>query len=144
MIEDFKKAHPDFKVYEKSINRAGDRYIFLASKNNEKFIVFGERDFRFFSAFKNVNILLENFSFLKPVAAGLKKSFGFGDRLGISTPGHIRSVKNYDFFPLFAQQSVRELKRTERTFEDVINSAILGCFQEGYIDGFGADADHVK
>lgn len=143
-MRDFKKRYPEFKLYEKSINRVGDKYIFLASKNNEKFVVVGDSDFKFFFAFKNINIILENLPFLKPIPCGLKNSFGFGDRLGISTPGHIRAVKEYNFFPLFAQQSVRELERTGRTFKDVIDSAILGCFQEGYKDGFGADADHIK
>lgn len=143
-MEDFKKRYPDFKVYEKSVNRVGEKYIFLASKDNEKFIVVGENDFKLFPAFESVDILSENFPFLRPSCCGLRKSFGFGDRLGISTPGHIRALYNYEFFPLFAQQSVRELERTGRTFKDVINSAVLGCFQEGYEEGFGADADHIK
>lgn len=32
MIENFKKAHPDFKVYEKSINKAGVDISFLPQK----------------------------------------------------------------------------------------------------------------
>ncbi|MCX8082224.1 MAG: tagaturonate epimerase family protein [bacterium] len=143
-MENFKKSYPDFRIYENSINEAGNKYIFLVSKDNSKFIVIGKTDFKFLPASENVDILLENFPFLKPTTCGLKRSFGFGDRLGISTPGHIRAVKDYPFFPLFAQQSVRELERTGRTFKDVRNSAVLGCFQEGYKDGFGADADHIK
>jgi len=38
---------------------------------------------------------------------GLTPSFGFGDRLGLATPGHIASVKGTKFAPIFAQQSVR-------------------------------------
>ncbi|MCM8770185.1 MAG: tagaturonate epimerase family protein, partial [Candidatus Omnitrophica bacterium] len=50
----------------------------------------------------------------------------------------------YHFFPVLAQQSIRELERTGRSFSEVLQSAILGAFQEGYTGGFGADADHIK
>ena len=46
---------------------------------------------------------------------GLSPSFGFGDRLGLATPGHIAAVKGTKFAPIFAQQSVRENTRTGRT-----------------------------
>jgi len=143
-MDNFRKLYPGFSVYQKSINRTPDGYFFLASRNNEKFIVVGEKDFRFFPAGENVHILKENFPFLKPIPCGLENSFGFGDRLGIATPGHVRALGNDGFFPLFAQQSVREIERTKRSFKDVIDSATLGCFQEGYRKGFGADADHIK
>lgn len=45
----------------------------------------------------------------------LTPSFGFGDRLGIATPGHIAAVRGTGFAPVFAQQSVRENARTGRT-----------------------------
>lgn len=71
-------------------------------------------------------------------------SFGFGDRLGLATPGHIRSFAGYDVFPILAQQSVRENDRTGRSFSDVLADAMFGAFREGYEGGFGADADHLK
>ncbi len=46
-------------------------------------------------------------------------SLGLGDRVGLATPGHIKVAKRYDFFPVFAQQSIRELNFTGRTFQDV-------------------------
>jgi len=73
-----------------------------------------------------------------------RPSFGFGDRLGLATPGHIRGVRGTGVFPILAQQSVRENARTGRTFDQVLASAIFGAFQEGYTSGFGADADHLK
>jgi hypothetical protein len=73
-----------------------------------------------------------------------RPSFGFGDRLGLATPGHIRAVRDTGVFPILAQQSVRENARTGRTFAEVMASAIFGAFQEGYKGGFGADADHLK
>ena len=71
-------------------------------------------------------------------------SFGFGDRLGLATPGHVRSLKEHDIFPMLAQQSVRENARTGRSFADVLRDAIFGAFRAGYTRGFGADADHLK
>lgn len=73
-----------------------------------------------------------------------RPSFGFGDRLGLATPGHVRSLMGYDVFPIFAQQSVRENDRTGRSFSDVLTDATFGAFREGYDRGFGADADHLK
>jgi len=50
----------------------------------------------------------------------LTPSFGFGDRLGLATPGHIAAVKGTKFAPIFAQQSVRENARTRRTPQQVV------------------------
>ncbi len=88
--------------------------------------------------------LQEIFSFTKPVPLGLTNSFGFGDRLGLANAGHIRALKGYEFRPIFAQQSIRELTRTQRTAEDVLDAAVWAVFQEGFQSGFGADADHLK
>jgi len=71
-------------------------------------------------------------------------SFGFGDRLGLAAPGHIRSLKGHSVFPVLAQQSVRENARTGRTFSDVLKDAVFAALREGYQGGFGADADHLK
>src|SRR4030095_7620012 len=46
--------------------------------------------------------------------------------------------------PIFAQQSMRENARTGRTPQQVMDDALWGIFQEGWRDGFGADADHLK
>ena len=62
----------------------------------------------------------------------------------MATPGHIRAVRGKRIFPVLAQQSVRENTRTGRSFEQVLADAVLGAFQEGYRDGYGADADHLK
>lgn len=82
--------------------------------------------------------------FTKPVTLGLTASVGCGDRLGLATPGHVRAVRKTDMAPIFAQQSIREMERTGRTPEDVINDATWGVFQEGWRGGYGADADHLK
>ena len=46
--------------------------------------------------------------------------------------------------PIFAQQSIRENARTGRTPQEVMDEALWGVFQEGWREGFGADADHLK
>ncbi|MEA2087338.1 MAG: tagaturonate epimerase family protein, partial [Candidatus Caldatribacteriota bacterium] len=92
----------------------------------------------------NLSLLREIFPHLNPSFCGLRASFGTGDRLGIATPAHIRAFKDKDIFPVLAQQSVREMARTERNWQKVLDDTIWGCFEEGYIGPFGADADHVK
>ncbi len=78
-----------------------------------------------------------------PQLLGLQKSFGYGDRLGLATPGHIAASQKYDFAPVFAQQSAREMKRTGRTPFDVMKAAADALETEGYDGAWGADADHL-
>ena len=80
----------------------------------------------------------------KPGVLGLKKSFGFGDRLGLATPGHIDALAGTTFLPVFAQQSIRELKRTERKPQDVMQAALRAIKSEKYQGIWGADADHLQ
>jgi tagaturonate epimerase len=84
------------------------------------------------------------FDFTRPVVIGLNNSFGFGDRLGLANPAHLRSLSNSSFKPVLAQQSIRELNRTNRTPAEVMDAAVWAVLQEGYTEGFGADADHLK
>ena len=79
-----------------------------------------------------------------PSTLGLVKSFGFGDRLGLATPGHLAAASKFDFAPIFAQQSIRELERTERTAQQVVQAAITALAEKGYGGPWGADADHLK
>lgn len=80
----------------------------------------------------------------KPTVLGLKKSFGFGDRLGLATPGHVAAVAKTDFAPIFAQQSVREMERTKRSPVDVMAAAQEHLATLGWSQPWGADADHHK
>lgn len=79
-----------------------------------------------------------------PTTLGLVKSFGFGDRFGLATPGHLAAAQKFDFAPIFAQQSIRELERTQRTAQQVVKAAIAALSQHGYSGKWGADADHLK
>jgi tagaturonate epimerase len=92
----------------------------------------------------NLDLIREIFPYLNPSFCGLQSSFGTGDRLGIATPAHIQAFKDKNIFPVLAQQSVREMVRTERNWQKVLDDAIWGCFEAGYEGPFGADADHVK
>ena len=75
---------------------------------------------------------------------GLTPSFGFGDRLGLATPGHIAAVTGTKLAPIFAQQSVRENARTGRTPQQVIDDARRAVEAAGWTGAWGADADHLK
>jgi hypothetical protein len=79
-----------------------------------------------------------------PRTMGLSTSVGTGDRLGLATPAHVRAVRGTGLRPFFAQQSIREMQRTDRSPDDVMDTATFGVFQEGFREGFGADADHLK
>ena len=81
-----------------------------------------------------------------PRPLGLTTSVGLGDRLGLATPGHIRAVRETGagLSPIYAQQSIRELARTGRQPRDVMDAATWGVLQEGWRNGYGADADHLQ
>src|SRR6266576_2747849 len=86
-------------------------------------------------------LLREQFAVL-----GLQPSFGFGDRIGLATPGHIEAMKRAGagFAPIFAQQSIREMTRTGRTPQEVVDAAVNGMEQYNWTTKSGADADHLK
>jgi len=92
----------------------------------------------------NLNLLQGIFPHLNPSFCGLRASFGTGDRLGVATLAHLQAFKGKDIFPILAQQSVREMARTDRNWQKVLDDTIWGCFEAGYEGPFGADADHVK
>lgn len=77
---------------------------------------------------------------------GLAPSFGFGDRTGLATPGHVAAMREAAgaILPIFPQQSIREMTRTRRTPEQVMSDAMNGARQSGWTGTTGADADHLK
>ena len=94
----------------------------------------------------NLATLRDRLPWLRPRPLGLRTSAGMGDRLGLATPGHVRAVRaaGGDLAPIFPQQSIREMARTGRTPQPVMDDATWGVFAEGWREGFGADADHLK
>ena len=83
---------------------------------------------------------------LKPTTLGLTPSFGFGDRTGLATPGHVESMRRAGagMAAIYPQQSIREMKRTNRTAVEVMSDALEGAAAAGWTDPIGADADHLK
>jgi len=85
---------------------------------------------------------------LQPAPLGLVTSAGFGDRLGMATPGHVaamvRAGATGQIGPIFAQQSIREMTRTKRSAQEVMDDATIGAFEAGWSLPVGADADHLK
>jgi hypothetical protein len=159
-----------YHIYPNSINDYEGHLFFIAREGNEKFLFItpsGQANdiLKKFEGFEtelppvnngysiikkcplnthNRKIIQEIFEFTKPQTIGLKNSFGFGDRIGLANAGHIRSLNISNFKPILAQQSIRELTRTNRTADDVMDAAVWAVFQEGYKGGFGADADHLR
>jgi len=168
ILQLFDKYYGDrYEVYISSIKSEKDNYFFMAKDDKEKYLIIvappnlankfeGENlEEKIVDENKliikkcylnhlNLSLLREIFPFFNPSFCGLKPSFGTGDRLGIATPAHLQAFKGKDIFPVLAQQSVREMSRTERNWQKVLDDAIWGCFEAGYEGPFGADADHVK
>ena len=95
---------------------------------------------------ENALALRSALPWLTPAPFGLHTSAGFGDRLGLATPGHVRALKAVDaaINPVFAQQSIREMGRCHRTPRDVLDDATWGAFQAGWTKPVGGDADHLE
>ncbi|MGD8778457.1 MAG: tagaturonate epimerase family protein [Ignavibacteria bacterium] len=157
----------EISIYVKSVTFSGNEIFFIGRNELKKslYITYTESDVKYAPNFEGEGIsklddncllkkcdlttgnrieLQKIFSFLNPVLVGDKNSFGFGDRIGLANQGHIQSLEDTDFIPILAQQSIRELERTNRTADEVMDAAVWSVFQEGYKKGFGSDADHLK
>ena len=156
------------EIYSKSLFEYNDVLFFMGKEINDKFLfLYYEKTDNITAAkfeggayalkeadnsiIKKCNLSTHNrielqkqFEFTNPTLIGLSNSFGFGDRIGLANAAHIRSLGKSGFKPVLAQQSIRELTRTNRTPSEVMNAAVWAVFQEGYTEGFGADADHLK
>ena len=97
-------------------------------------------------SYANAKKLREVLPFTAPSPVLRKqKSFGVGDRLGIAIPGHIRVFEEYpEVYPIFAQQSIRELNLTNRNYSDVLDAVTFGVLRDGFKREWGADGDHLK
>jgi hypothetical protein len=140
--------------------RAGDTLVLVKTGCGTRLLVMGSNGFGFqgtalragastvwFCALdrENGSRLRRCLPFAVPSPVGnFEVTFGVGDRLGLATPGHIRIMKRFRVAPVLAQQSIRELELTGRSYGDVIDSATWAVFQEGYTLPWGADGDHLK
>ena len=154
------------RVYPKSVHRAEGAYLLIGKVGYAKYLylisvekkaglldrfegknLLNDRDLTIKQCELNhphAQVLREIFSFTRPVLIGIDNSFGYGDRLGLANPAHVRAAMESTMKPILAQQSIRELQRTARQPEEVMDAATWAVFQEGYHDGFGSDADHLK
>lgn len=152
------------RIYSKSIHQFEHAYFFIARHGERKYLFVSQAQdsppavarlegekLASYPALKccplnhqNAVRLRELFDFTRPVLLGLENSFGLGDRLGLANPAHLRAIADTPWRAILAQQSIRELERTERTADEVLDAATWAVFQEDYQKGFGADADHVK
>ncbi len=93
----------------------------------------------------NAEHMRHHLPFTAPVpVGGFDVTFGAGDRLGFASPGALRLFHHSPAVPVVAQQSVRELELTCRSFEEVLAAATWSVFQEGFARPWGADGDHLK
>ena len=157
-MNELESLNTTWALYRQSTTELDDTKLFLARSAFEKRLgVAGDC-----SGFKGDVIIVGNarlftlspdnaielrrrLPWLIPVPLGLHTSIGLGDRLGLATPGHIRAAHKFPTIaPVFAQQSVRENKRTGRTPQEVVDQAMWGIFETGWRAPWGADADHLK
>ncbi|MFO7448354.1 MAG: tagaturonate epimerase family protein [Ignavibacteriaceae bacterium] len=153
-------------IYYKSVFRHNSLLFFIGKKETEKslYILYdaGSKESEIFQgdivssgktdlSLKKCPLNTQNrkavqsiFPFTVASIIGLKNSFGFGDRIGLANAGHLQALSGYDFYPVLAQQSIRELTRTGRSADEVMDAAVWAVFQEGYTKGFSADGDHLK
>lgn len=164
----FEDQKRDIKIYDSSVVEKGNVTFFLMREKYERkmVIIYPSRNpddvhknfiaeeegklnkalnYKIYSCNdQNASELRKQLPFTRPQVIGLTPAIGTGDRVGLATPGHIRAVRKLGVFPVLAQQSIREMKRTFRSPQDVMNDVSWAVFQEGYRDGFAADADHLK
>ena len=162
------KLKKDFFIYNNSFHLFDKKTFFICKKSNRKY--FGEIEYRkdfflkksldkiiefefddkivyiglFETLKENAKKIIPLFPNLKPKKINKNSSFGFGDRIGNESGIHSNLAGSYDIFPIFAQQSIREIIKTSKKIEDILHDAVLGVFQSGFKNDWGADADHVR
>ncbi len=169
--EEFLKEHlavpaSGIGIYRDSIRKRGETVVTMArSDEGRSLLLLAPSRTELFDAFEgeivcddvgiaakqcplsagNAAALREVFPWTAPVPVLRKKcSIGCGDRLGLATAAHAKVFKRFEAYPVFAQQSVRELTLTDRSFRSVIDDASFLVYQAGFEYGFAADGDHLK
>ncbi|MEN6571943.1 MAG: tagaturonate epimerase family protein [Anaerolineaceae bacterium] len=163
-VHDFELLHSNLNFFPRSfIRKAGQEFALANTSAGRRLVILG--NFNNETGFEgelseldgrplliaplnaqNASALRRCVDWLNPRLLGLQTSIGMGDRIGLATPGHVRAIRAADgkVAPIFAQQSIREMKRTRRSPQEVMDDAVWGIFTEGWQAGFGADADHLK
>lgn len=159
--------HPKSEIsfYRDSINKVGTSIVAMARDRKSRFLVVissgGDEIVKGFKGeqigegevsakicklnAENAKVMRQVFPWTAPISLRDRKTtIGCGDRLGCATVGHIAAAKEFQVTPVLAQQSIRELNLTKRTYRDVVDDTCFMVFQAGYKDGYGADGDHLK
>ena len=132
------------KIYENSITETSCCKIYMVKADNGRdYVVSGAKNLPL--NHKTAQYLRAELPWTAPSPVLKNKTtFGTGDRLGIAGPGHIRCFEGLEASPVLAQQSIRELNLTKRTYEDVLDAATFAVFREGFNKPWGFDGDHLK
>lgn len=146
-----------FGIYPKSIFENNGLWVMMVGEKDQDYLIsYGPGMEQFKGELINdytkstlnhhtASVLRELFPFTKATKVlDKERSIGLGDRLGLAQDGHIEVFEKYDAYPILAQQSIRELDMTGRTYLDVMDAATFGVFRNGFTRGFGADGDHLK
>ena len=154
------------EVYPDSVHRLGNNVVMVCRNSEKRFLlVVADNAAKMPSGFTGERVALDNgsaalicdldetnakalrtaFPWCAPRSLRLERTtMGCGDRLGLATRGHIMACKKYNLSPVLAQQSMRELSMTGRTFQGVVDDATFMVFECDFRDGYGADGDHLK
>ena len=160
------KKHGSTTITPASIHKLGDSAVMLGRNEKERFVlVIADHRGVLPDGFHGEAMKLDDggVALVCPLDAGnaaaLRRHFpwcaprslrreratiGCGDRLGLATCGQLQAVRTHQILPVLAQQSMRELAMTGRTFQQVVDDATFMVFECDYRDGYGADGDHLK
>lgn len=131
-------------IYPRSVRELkGEKIYMERCGDGTERIVWGEKSMPADHA--AAQLLRAEFDFCRPSRVlGAPRTFGVGDRLGKAGDGHLMCFEGRDVLPVLAQQSIRELNLTGRSFEDVLDAATFAVFRQGRERPWGADGDHLK
>ena len=157
IVEKIKKLMPEAVIYPCSLSEVAEgQGLMLRFRDKDLLLVSGSLCNRFVGEVledlclceltgENRKSLNTAFAHTFPQAFGSNcATFGFGDRFGYANPVQLMSLKGLNILPVLAQQSMRELSLTGRTYEQVIDTASWAIFRQGWKSGFAADGDHLK
>lgn len=95
---------------------------------------------------KNASELREKYPHARPSVITQGPVFGLGYRppWRLGNIFQARFAAKHGLQVMLAQQSAREIERTGRSFQDVIDSATISAFQANLKLPWGADGDHLR
>ena len=153
-------------VYPDSVHKLGDAVVMMARDDEKRFLMVVADCEKFMPQFfegavsslsngggllvgdltaANAAALRRHFPWCAPKSLRKERTtVGCGDRLGLATAGHLLAARQFKLSPVLAQQSMRELSMTNRTFRQVVDDVVFLVFASDYRDGYGADGDHLK